>query len=58
MFVYILVSSGKVSLRDLYYDLDCTDIVQLYEIIVCEKYNNWIMMENETNKLQQKGGKR
>lgn len=53
---YILVCSKKVNLRDLYYEYDYRDIMDLLEIVMCENYNNQKAIENASKNIGGKNG--
>lgn len=55
--VYLIVSAGKVSLRELYYEYDFEDIIDILEIILCDSYNQWLRNENIKNEMQVKKGR-
>lgn len=55
--VYLIVSAGKVSLRELYYEYDFEDIIDMLEIILCDSYNQWLRNENIKNEMQVKKGR-
>ena len=49
--VYMLVNSGRVSLRELYNEYDASEIVQLTEIVCCENYNKSMQSQMMTEQL-------